>query len=310
MAWSGVVAGAPSSLLTAHAVNVSGQLTQIGSFPLDSVSSAFNGVAVVGDFVYVNNNRPSNTVNGYVGATTGALTPVPGFSFPTGGVGPAPGNFAAPRIAAANHLFVVNGAFGVGSNDISVFSINSDGSLTLVPGSPFPLPPGQVNAGSIAVNPAGTFLFAGTTTGNIVAFPVASSGVLGPPATFSSGLFSFMDGLVVHPSGGFLVAVFRSLSKIAVLNIAANGAVTPVSASPFLPDVGTGVSPAGGSFDAAGTFLFVGNQSFGPTNVSVYRFVAPVNPVAIDIKPGSDQLCRLPGLQRTAPGGHPKHRNL
>ena len=98
--------------------------------------------------VYVNGNigtvSNANVVYGYSNDGLGNLTPLPGSPYLTGGTGsaPAPGMPLGLQTdddqqvvinGAGTLLFTVNGF----SNDVSVFNINSDGSLTAIAGSPF-----------------------------------------------------------------------------------------------------------------------------------------------------------------------------
>src|SRR5215510_10354485 len=72
-------------------------------------------------FVYTNNNSTSNSVSAFSVAANGALTPVPGSPFLTGGAALA-GFFASNRITVGtvgNYLYVANNT----SNNVSAFSI-------------------------------------------------------------------------------------------------------------------------------------------------------------------------------------------
>jgi 6-phosphogluconolactonase (cycloisomerase 2 family) len=62
-----------------------------------------------------------------------------------------------------------------GSNTVSVFTIDSDGSLSPVAGSPFP---GGPNLYSAAVHPSGHFLYIGS--GNVSGYAINSTGYLTP----------------------------------------------------------------------------------------------------------------------------------
>ena len=94
-------------------------------------------------FVYVESNDPNgNAIFAFKRADDGSLTPLPGSPFSAGGAGVTPtfalGPFDSDQelITNPDHtlLFAVNG----GSDTIAVFKINGDGTLTAVPGSPFP----------------------------------------------------------------------------------------------------------------------------------------------------------------------------
>lgn len=275
--------------VTVQSVNSTGVLTQVGSVALGTSSFSLNGIEYVsklsGDFLYINNNVAPNTVSAFSVSSGGVLTSVTGSPFSTGGNGSG-GSISAPRtsLCSANgYLFVMNSS----SNNISVFSINSNGSLTSVTGSPFSI--GTTASGAIAVNPSGTRLFAGTTTGQIVAFSIAANGALSLVGSFSSGVASRVDGMVVHPNRDYLVSTHPSSNKIAVLSIAADGTLSSASGSPFTGDGVPGGGPAGVTFNNAGTLLFVGNANFGSTSCSVYNFqYTPPNlpPVA---NAGADQ---------------------
>jgi hypothetical protein len=144
-----------------------------------------------GTFVYTNNDTPGpaskvNTVSAFSVGANGALSPVPGSPFATGGTGGGGIFFAANRITTAivkDFLYVANG----GSNNVSAFSINpATGFLTPVAGSPFATG-GSANLGGIA--------------------------------------------LATTPDDNFLIAA--NARFLTVYSIAANGALSPVPASPF-----------------------------------------------------------------------------
>ena len=74
-------------------------------------------------FVYTNNDRSPNSVSAFSVAASGALTPVPGSPFLTGGTGIGGGLFASNRITTAivkDFLYAGNS----GTNNVSAFSVN------------------------------------------------------------------------------------------------------------------------------------------------------------------------------------------
>lgn len=124
--------------------------------------------------VYVNGNigtvSNANVVYGYSNDGAGNLTPLPGSPYSTAGTGSAPPAGMSLGLQtdddqqviinnAGTLLFTVNGF----SNTIAVFGINSDGSLTMIPGSP---------STSGGTQPASLGLFDGVL-GNGVSFLVA-----------------------------------------------------------------------------------------------------------------------------------------
>ncbi|HEY1582466.1 MAG TPA: beta-propeller fold lactonase family protein [Chthoniobacterales bacterium] len=100
------------------------------------------------NLVYINGNITAtgqNAVIALINDGAGNMSPVAGGPFATGGTGVAGAGDLLDDAQwdadgeiilnpAGTLLFAVNGH----SNDFSVFSVNADGSLTLVPGSPFP----------------------------------------------------------------------------------------------------------------------------------------------------------------------------
>src|SRR5579863_9479285 len=116
-----------------------------------------------GKIVYVISNDyhdNANAVLAYRRMPDGSLAPLPGSPFPTHGAGLAnpkqvlgPDDTDDPLVISDDGrlLFAVNG----GSNTVAVFSINPDGSLVAVPGSPFPS--GGQTPCSVAVN--GRFVY-------------------------------------------------------------------------------------------------------------------------------------------------------
>jgi hypothetical protein len=98
-----------------------------------------------GKIVYVESNDyhdNANAILAYRKMTDGTLTPLAGSPFLTHGAGVAnpkqvlgPDDSDDPIAISSDGQFLM--AVNGGSNTIAVFSINSDGSLVPVPGSPF-----------------------------------------------------------------------------------------------------------------------------------------------------------------------------
>ena len=98
------------------------------------------------NLLYIINNDPTtgqNAVLGYSRAADGTLTDLPGSPFFTGGTGYrnvneriGPDDSDGELIISPDHRYLF--ATNTGSNNISVFQVRLDGSLHLVPGSPFP----------------------------------------------------------------------------------------------------------------------------------------------------------------------------
>ena len=124
------------------------------------------------------------------------------------------------------------------SNDLQVYSIGSNGALTLVPGSTVTL---ATVGNSLTVDPTGTFLYISTAGGPILAYRIGVNGTLtavkGSPFTLQgvSSRYSTID-----PSGKFLYAAGfgGSSGAVAAYRIDSNGALTIVPGSPFQASTG------------------------------------------------------------------------
>src|SRR6266550_871935 len=163
--------------VTAFSVGPGGTLTMVGSpFPTGGNGSgnfrASNTatVTVRKKILYVANTG-SNNISGFsINTTTGALTPVPGSPFATGGFG----LYGISLAVTPNGKFVYAG--NAGSGDISEFSVGSNGALTPIVGSPFLLgnPPD-----GIKVSPNGKFLgVALPFTDSVAMLRIGSNGAL------------------------------------------------------------------------------------------------------------------------------------
>jgi 6-phosphogluconolactonase (cycloisomerase 2 family) len=95
--------------------------------------------------LYIENNNPAtgqNAILGYTRNADGSLTDLPGSPFYTNGTGYrntneviGPDDTDGELLLSPDKLFLF--AVNEGSNDISVFRVRLDGTLRLVPGSPF-----------------------------------------------------------------------------------------------------------------------------------------------------------------------------
>jgi DNA-binding beta-propeller fold protein YncE len=86
-----------------------------------------------GKFVYVADTADATISAFTLNSTSGALSPVSGSPFPSGGQGTFNGPLGIVADAAGKYIYVCNA-----SNDISVFTFNSQtGALTALAGSPF-----------------------------------------------------------------------------------------------------------------------------------------------------------------------------
>ncbi|HKU20069.1 MAG TPA: beta-propeller fold lactonase family protein [Terriglobales bacterium] len=209
----------------------------------------------------------SSSVLGYNITSTGQLTSVPGSPF---GAGSQPA--AVLTDAACNFVFIAN----KGSNNISVFSVNSSsGLLTPVPGSPF-----AAGSAPVALATGDGFLFAGNSGSNNISVytinrSVGSGGgfltqVAGSPASAGaspSGLVYLSPTLYVANSASNDVSAFT-----VTLN---TGRLIPVTGSPVLvganPMAMISLSPPANNLTQQ-QFLYVANA--GSNNLSGFTIGA------------------------------------
>ena len=184
---------------------------------------AANSLAAQVNAVYVNGNigtvSNGNVVYGYSNDGAGNLTPLPSSPYLTGGTGSAPPLGMALGLQtdddrqvivnnAGTLLFTVNGF----SNTIAVFDINSNGSLTMIPGSP---------STSGGTQPASLGLFDGVL-GNGVGFLVAVNKSSDPTQTNPKNpnfqTFTVAsDGTLTHNAGsGISLTAGASPSQAAI----------------------------------------------------------------------------------------------
>jgi 6-phosphogluconolactonase (cycloisomerase 2 family) len=213
-------------------VNGSGA-TEIAGSPFASGSGP---VALVGGLappvLYVANSQ-SNNVSAYaIHENTGVLTPLAGSPY-AAGQGPASiilTPAAAPNILGARLLMVANKL----SNNVSVFSVAGDGSLSPVPGSPFAVDGAPSSVGvTTDTMPMRIAYVTIPALNEIAGFSIdAASGTLTPlagsPFPAGTGPSAAAD------NGNFLYVVNAGSSNLSVYSFdQTSGALTSVTGSPF-----------------------------------------------------------------------------
>jgi 6-phosphogluconolactonase len=182
-------------------------------------------------FVYVTDSQSNSVAGLNVNSSDGSLTPT---TQGTVSAGTTPERVASD--SGGKFLYVAN----QGSNNLSVYSIGSDGSLTAVPGSPFAVTAPAVD---VTVHPSGKFVFVaegspdGGTQG-VFAFTVASNGSLMPVAGSPFAVQKAPTALLTDASGRYL---YVAATGVEAFTIDGNtGALTPIAGSPYQP-----LSPSG-----------------------------------------------------------------
>jgi len=223
---------------------------------------ADNMVIVNKQFVYV--PMGDTTVQGFsITRSTGALTPIAGSPFQTGGPGTADGAWSDPK---GRFLFVGSEASG----DIWVFQINAQtGALTETVGSPFTV--GLTAADIMTVDASGKFLYVGQLS--------PSSGVAGFSIDQTTGALTALPGspfnlqvaqIRTTLTGEFLLGVQEiqdagsSATDLHVYVYAINpvsGVPTAVGGSPFV----TTAAPYDLTISPNGQFVYLPETTVGGT---------------------------------------------
>ena len=217
------------------------------------------------EFVYVNNNAVANSVSGFaVNLATGALTPVPGSPFATGGAG----NFTADIDSIAVCGDVLYASNGNGSS-VSVFLINeSSGTLSPVLGSPFAT--GACPTG-LACTPDNDRLYVGNFCSSTVSIfdvdpmTAALSPNAASPFVLPLGSSSPFD-LEIDAAGARLFVSQDLANNVGVYDIGPGGGLTPVAGSPFAAagnEHGAVLRPDGAFYYVANLGSSIGGYAVG-----------------------------------------------
>jgi 6-phosphogluconolactonase len=240
-----------------------GVLTQISGSPF-AVGDGAQSLVLhpSGKFLYVANpGQNENDISLFTIASNGTLSEI----FPRISVAPLG---SLPQLLlmdpAGAFLYVEN----QGSNNISVFSINSaSGALTAVAGSPFALGLSPLN---MRLTPSGNLLFVSAASeplGLIAVFSV-SSGML-KLASLKNPIDGVNPlGLAIDPAGKFLYVANTSSNSISIFSIGSSGTLTEIPGSPL----NTYSAPVSLLLDPKGQFLYVADQ--GANNIAVYSITS------------------------------------
>jgi len=245
-------------------------------------------IATAQSFVYVNNQDTINTVSGFSVSTTGTLAAVPGSPFATGGIGSTTTCYGLDRMVISTPdklLFVSNS----GDQTISVFQIDSAGSLAAAPGSPFASGLALDGCGgiSLAVTPDGKLLMA-SSNGQVQSFNIAASGSL-TPAVLNANCCAPTVGMKLSPDRKLLA--ISNETSVSIYTVNADGSLTAVPGTPFAQQ-GTG-QVSGLEFSCAADHLYASEASFATSTITDAWTVSPAGvlaPVAGSpfLNPGSD----------------------
>lgn len=264
-------AGGNSSTISALASDaVSGKITPVAGSPYnDSGSGALAITKAFGGPLYVANNSSGNISAFTVDTLTGKLTTVPGSPFRA-----EMGMDSITTDPSATFLYAVTGD----STNLWAYSINSNGSLTLLPNMPAAIPAAANGSSAVVLDPAGKYLYVmmqSNLASNIYGFVRDSNtGALTALSGFPKPLDGFANKATFDPSGKFLLVagtdVFGTAGGIDVFNVnSTNGALSLNAGSP----VQVGDDPSAITFDALGIYLYVTNTA--DATISEFTFDGP-----------------------------------
>jgi 6-phosphogluconolactonase (cycloisomerase 2 family) len=186
-----------------------------------------------GSFLYAS-NPSANSITSFIVASSGALALLGSTSALNGS--PVYLTFDSN----GRFLFAINAAGGVsGGGSVSAFTVSATGALTEVSGSPFAV--GSTPVSATFLN--GVLYVVNQTSGTLSAFALNNTTgqlteIKGSP--YQLGTRPVSAATAAH--GSFLVVTNSStanVGSISVFSVAADGTLTPVSGSPFTPDVAT-----------------------------------------------------------------------
>jgi len=229
------VTNTADATISAYRIDPDGTPGRLGVFPTTSDHPKQTVLSPDGRFLYLSYADLDE-------ATDGPLRPVTRYAVRSDGtLGPAqdvarvgPADFG---IAISPNGGLVYVASAVAQN-VWGFKRGADGSLTPVPGSPFPAP---FPAG-LKVTPDGQHLYVtgndddtGSFPGGLLGFTILANGSLVPtadsPAPTPVG--AEVAAVAITPDGRDVFAAIRDTSQVAAFRIGAAGTLTQVTGSPF-----------------------------------------------------------------------------
>ena len=226
--------------VSVFAIATDGSLSEITGSPFTTPSTPFDIVFdPAGDQLFISHDF-AGAVGSYTQAADGTFAPVAGSPFSAGGF-----EHGLAINSDASRVYVAD----FGPDTVTGYAVGGDGTLSPLPGSPYS--PG-VEPIELLVSADDRFLFATNDNAeNIAVLDVDATGDLTPVAgsPFASDSVG-PAGLAQDPGGEFLFVAnggFSGNADVSVFTVGSDGALTPVSGSPF---------PTGGTGNATGIAYF------------------------------------------------------
>jgi len=250
-----------------------GALTPIAQSPVWAHWGPVGIASDKGGFRLYVANQGSQDLNAYfINRHDGSLAPVPGSPFESGGTGT---NVAVAP--SGKFVYVTTDSSHGGSDGVSGFKVDANGSLLRVPGSPFFA---GTMPGSIAIDPAGKYVFVGHESsaspdayainvfsinqvdGSLTSVPGEPFAITTPSECYLCGGGGVYD-LKTDLSGNYLFAPVSGDGTVAVFRVdRSTGSLSPATGSPFvlsLPDSPTapGAEPDSITVDPNNLYVYV-----------------------------------------------------
>ena len=229
--------GTSANSVSAYAVDTNGAVSLIASYPTGGTGTgggfyASNRIIVINNFLFASNAGSNNVSAFTIDSTTGALTAVAGSPFATGGYNNS-GESGISLAATPDGKYLYAG--NSGSQDVTLFSIGSNGALTAV-GSPLYV---VGTMSSMKVSPNGRFLvLAFPDLSEVAVYSIASNGTLQAVQNSPFSISATATGVDMDCASSHVFAGLAASNSVKVYNIdSTTGALTLNSVSPAIPSV-------------------------------------------------------------------------
>lgn len=281
--------GTTAGGLASYSVSSTGALAALSGSPLSLSTSAINALAVTPNNSFLYAAVAGAGVYGLsINSSSGVATLI-NTSALVQDVSPL-----AMTVDPSGKYVLVAGLYN-GSAAVGEYSINSDGTLSEVSGSPITisLPSGtntsNLTVQNIVVAPSSSYVFVALGQVGVAGLPFNTSGTLSvntnlitPKTSTGSGTtVNNQDlGLAVN-AGSTALFIGETNVGVRVITIGSNSSFTEISGSPFA----AGGQPRSLSFDGSGDYLYAANYSDG--TISGYSVLASGSLTALTGSPFS-----------------------
>ena len=271
--------------VSAFTINANGSLSALGG-PVSTGGTLTEGLAMTpdADNLYVA-NFTTNNVSGFNVAANGALSAVA----PPFGTG-----FANPLHVLPDpdggHLFAGNHT--AAASAIAVSTINANGSLTNIAGSPFAAPATRIDPFGGSVAPDGDHLYVPNENNNpagapetVTAYSIAANGAATPIQTVGSGTLAVQSnpfGSAITPDGNFLYVSNPNdgaNGTISGFSVGANGMLTVLPGLQAL-NAAPGNHPLNMAISPDGEHLYAATQVSSTINAYNIAASGALSPIA------------------------------